>query len=80
MLVNQLGFATIPFCQNIRRRCTAQNAGMNESGKLDARNMSGSTVNSLKVPDGLGAVSYSAQCQKHTLGACQVGMKSKITH
>lgn len=51
--LDQLGLAAVPFFKNLCRRSTAQDAGVDQSGELDAGNVPGCAVNALKVPNGL---------------------------
>jgi hypothetical protein len=53
---DQLGFALIPFGEDFRGRCTAQDARMDETRKTDAGNVPGGAKDAFKVPDGFCSV------------------------
>lgn len=48
-------FALVPGLEDFVRGRASEDAGMDEAGKPDTRNVAGAAVNALEVPDGFGA-------------------------
>lgn len=51
---NQLSLPLIPRLEHFGRRCTSQNARMDEPGKLDVRDVPAGAVDAFEVPDCFG--------------------------
>lgn len=62
---NQLAFTLVPGGQDLRGGGAAKDAGVDEAGKLDVRDVSRGAEDALKVPDGLGPVRSGVSCQSH---------------
>lgn len=52
---DEIPLALVPLGQDLGGRGTAEDARVDQAGKLDVRNMPGCAVDALKVPDRLGA-------------------------
>ena len=50
---DELSLTLVPCRQYLRRRCTAQNAGMDEACETNARDVAGRAEDAFEVPDGL---------------------------
>lgn len=52
---NQLALAAVPFRQHLGRWRAAQDAGVDEAGELDVRDVPAGAVDAFEVPDGFGS-------------------------
>lgn len=52
---NQLALAAVPFRQHLGRRRASEDAGVDEAGELDVRDVAAGAVDAFEIPDGFGS-------------------------
>lgn len=53
---NQLRFTAVPFSKDFRGGCGSHDAGVNETGEADARDVAGGTENAFEIPNRFGSL------------------------